>query len=159
MRTVVITYKYIFYLSQETQWESGSIFLNYLTVTREGDWATLRHLAPSFRNVSHGDCMFTYYSKENKRKDYKKGNASTFALPLVWRREAGHQTLFLQGPPVAVSKALVSGILNVSSELLLEWRQRLMQQKSSVSAGTLLLRSEWCWWISGLCSDSQISWG
>lgn len=71
VRTVVITYKYIFYLIQETQWESGSIFLNYLTVTRRR-LTTLCHLGPSFRNLSHGDCMFTYDSKENQRKAYKK---------------------------------------------------------------------------------------
>lgn len=48
MRTVVITYKYIFYLIQETQRESGSTFLNYLTVTREEIKTPFVTWAPAF---------------------------------------------------------------------------------------------------------------
>lgn len=49
MRTVVIRSYYVFYLIQQTQWESRSTSLNYLAVIREGKEPSFVTWAPAFK--------------------------------------------------------------------------------------------------------------
>ena len=60
-------------------------FPNYLAVIREEEGAALRHLGPSFQNLSHGDCVFTYNSEGGGKQaeKEKKRNTPSFHLPLI----------------------------------------------------------------------------
>lgn len=58
------------------------------------------HLGPSFQNLSHGDCVFTYSSKGGgKQEETGKERKRTLVLSASDLREAGHLDPLSLGVP------------------------------------------------------------